>query len=338
MQAAARRRNRKKGRKKMLQAPAKLRLRVSAAQKIAEDIVQFDLVAEDQSDLTSYAAGAHVDVYTPTGLIRQYSLCGDPADHSRYRIAVKLEPQSRGGSKWMHDDLKLDGSVLVSQPRNNFLLSKTADPVILMAGGIGITPLISMAYALSAEGRLWKLHYFVRSEAHAAFRHLLASRTFAEHVEFHVGLDVAATLDTIQRLVSVQPTDAQLYICGPEPFMNAVTGVAAGTWSNGSVHLEHFVANPDLDVTGEEFEVVLARSGESLMVGPDQTIIEALAASGYPIETSCEQGVCGTCVTKVLSGAPDHRDMFLTDEEKSSGKLMTPCVSRARGHQIVLDL
>jgi vanillate O-demethylase ferredoxin subunit len=322
----------------LLQTPAKLRLRVSAAQKIAEDITQCDLVAEDHSDVPAYAAGAHVDVHTPAGFIRQYSLCGDPADRSRYRIAIKLEPQSRGGSKSMHDDLEVGGSVLVSQPRNNFCLSDAAGPVILMAGGIGITPLISMAYTLSAEKRPWKLHYFVRSQAHVAFRDLLASRVFAEHVELHVGLDAASTLETVQGLVSVQPIDAQLYICGPEPFMKTATGVTEGSWSKGSVHLEHFTADPNLDLTGEGFEVVLARSGGSVMVGPGATIIDALRASGYSIETACEQGVCGTCVTKVLSGEPDHRDMFLTDDEKSSGKLMTPCVSRAGGRQLVLDL
>jgi vanillate O-demethylase ferredoxin subunit len=322
----------------MLQTPERLRLRVSAAQKIAQDIIQFVLVAEDENDLPAYTGGAHLDVHTPAGLIRQYSLCGDPTDRSQYRIAIKLEQESRGGSRSMHDDLKVGGIILVSHPRNNFHLNDAAGPVILMAGGIGVTPLICMAYTLSAEKRPWKLHYFARSQAHAAFREMLTSKAFAEHVEFHVRLDAASTLTTIRRLVSVQPVDAQLYICGPVPFMKAATDVTESSWSKGSVHLEHFTGDPDLDLTGAGFEVVLARSGRSVMVAADATIVDALRASGHSIETACEQGVCGTCVTKVLSGEADHRDLFLTDDEKRSGKLMTPCVSRARGRQLVLDL
>jgi vanillate O-demethylase ferredoxin subunit len=322
----------------MLQTPVKMHLKVSAVEKAAEDIVHFELVSDEDRALPRFTAGAHVDVHTTSGLVRQYSLCSDPADSERYHIAVKLEPQSRGGSKWMHEDLKAGDYVLIGQPRNNFPLASSTGPVILMGGGIGVTPLISMAYELSALGRQWHLNYFVRSHAHAAFRSLLRSGGFAENVTIHTGLDVEGTRAQIECLVSEQPTGAHLYICGPRPFMDMITAFAEKTWTKGSLHLEHFTVDPSLHVTGDGFEVVLAKSGRSVVVGPEETIIDALAAIGLPIETSCEQGICGTCVTRVISGELDHRDAFLTDEEKRSGAMMTPCVSRARGRRIVLDV
>jgi ferredoxin-NADP reductase len=156
--------------KDILQTPVKLRLKVSKVEKAAEDIVQFELVADEDGALPPFTAGAHVDVHTASGLVRQYSLCSDPADSKRYHIAVKLEPQSRGGSKWMHEDLKVGAYVLVGQPRNTFPLTSSTGPAILMGGGIGVTPLISMAYERSAAGRPWHLHYFVSSHAHAVIR------------------------------------------------------------------------------------------------------------------------------------------------------------------------
>jgi vanillate O-demethylase ferredoxin subunit len=322
----------------MLQTPVKMHLKVSAVEKAAEDIVHFELVSDEDRALPRFTAGAHVDVHTTSGLVRQYSLCSDPADSKRYHIAVKLEPQSRGGSKWMHEDLKAGDYVLIGQPRNNFPLASSTGPVILMGGGIGVTPLIGMAYELSAAGRQWHLNYFVRSHAHAAFRSLLRSGGFAENVTIHAGLDVQGTRAQIECLVSERPTGAHLYICGPRPFMDMITAFAEKTWTTGSLHLEHFTVDPSLHVTGNGFEVVLAKSGRSVVVGPEETIIDALAAIGLPIETSCEQGICGTCVTRVISGELDHRDAFLTDEEKRSGAMMTPCVSRARGRRIVLDV
>jgi vanillate monooxygenase ferredoxin subunit len=322
----------------MLQTPVKMRLKVSAVEKAAEDIVNFELVADGDCALPPFKAGAHVDVHTTTGLVRQYSLCSDPADSKRYQIAVKLEPQSRGASKWMHEDLKAGDYLLIGQPRNKFPLTSSTGPAILMGGGIGVTPLISMAYELSAAGRQWHLNYFVRSHANAAFHSLLGSGGFAESVTMHVGLDVEGTRAQIESLVSEQSTGAHLYICGPRPFMDMITAFAEKNWTKGSLHLEHFTADPSLHLTGDSFEVVLAKSGRSVMVGPEETIVDALAAIGLPIETSCEQGICGTCVTRVIAGELDHRDAFLTDEEKRSGAMMTPCVSRARGRRIVLDV
>ncbi len=322
----------------MLQTPVKMRLKIGAVEKAAEDVVRFELVADEDCALPPFTAGAHVDVHTTTGLVRQYSLCSDPADSKRYHIAVKLEPRSRGGSKWMHEGLKAGDYLLIGQPRNNFPLNSSTGPAILMGGGIGVTPLISMAYELSAAGRQWHLHYFVTSHAKAAFRSLLERGGFAENTTMHVGLDGKGTRAQIETLVSERPAGAHLYICGPRPFMDVVTAVAEKIWTKGSLHLEHFAADPSLHLTGDSFEVVLARSGRSAVVGPEETIVDALAAIGLPIETSCEQGICGTCVTRVIAGEPDHRDAFLTDEEKKSGAMMTPCVSRARGRRIVLDV
>jgi vanillate monooxygenase ferredoxin subunit len=322
----------------MLQTPVKMRVKVSAVEKAAEDIAHFELVADGDCALLPFTAGAHVEVHTTTGLMRQYSLCSDPADSKRYHIAVKLEPQSRGGSKWMHEGLKTGDYLLIGEPRNNFPLNSSTDLAILMGGGIGVTPLISMAYELSAAGRQWHLNYFVRSHANAAFRSLLGRGGFTENVTMHVGLDVEGTRAQIESLVSEQPTGAHLYICGPRPFMDMITACAEKSWTKGSLHLEHFTADPNLQLTGDSFEVVLAKSGRSVVVGPEETIVDALAAIGLPIETSCEQGICGTCVTSVIAGELDHRDAFLTDEEKRSGAMMTPCVSRACGRRIVLDI
>jgi vanillate O-demethylase ferredoxin subunit len=195
-----------------------------------------------------------------------------------------------------------------------------------------------MAHELSAAARQWHLHYFVTSHAKAAFCSLLERGGFAENVSMHVGLDVEGTRTQIETFVSEQPANAHLYICGPRPFMDMTMAVAEKSWTEGSLHLEHFSADPSLHLTGDSFEVVLAKSGRSVVVGPEETIVDALAAVGLPIETSCEQGICGTCVTRVIAGELDHRDAFLTDEEKKSGAMMTPCVSRALGRRIVLDV
>ena len=168
-----------------------------------------------------------------------------PGGFKRYHIAVKLEQRSRGGSKWMHEGLKAGDYLLIGQPRNNFPLNSSAGPAILMGGGIGVTPLISMAYALSAAGRQWHLHYFVASHAKAAFRSLLGRGGFAENVTMHVGLDVEGTRAQIETLISEEPAGAHLYICGPRPFMDMTTVVAAEkSWTKGNRHLEHFTADP----------------------------------------------------------------------------------------------
>ncbi len=289
--------------------------------------------------MPAFTAGSHVDVHIGEGLVRQYSLCGKPGDLDRYRIAVKNEPQSRGGSRSMHERVQEGDILTVSAPRSNFELREDVDHTVLIAGGIGITPLLSMALHLDSLGRSFELQYFSRSIAHTAFHGLLSQKGFAEKVGFHYAVEPEAVRSYLRKHLWHHQDGAHLYLCGPRPFMDLVEQTAAITWPPESVHLEYFSADPaSLSGLRETFTVRLARSGGDYLIPPDKTIVEALAQRGVQVETSCEQGVCGTCLTGVLEGIPDHRDVFLTDEERAAGDKFLPCVSRAQSNVIVLDL
>jgi vanillate monooxygenase ferredoxin subunit len=316
-----------------------LQVRVAGRKAEATDICSFELVAPDGGELPAFTAGSHIDVHTGEGLIRQYSLCGDPAGRRAYRIAVKREPGSRGGSRWMHERLRDNDVLTISAPRSNFRLNEAAGRSVLIAGGIGITPLLSMALRLEALGKPFELQYFSRSIAHTAFHELLSQRKYADRVGFHYALEPEAVRAYLRKYLWHRQEGAELYLCGPRPFMDLVEQTAAVTWPPEAVHLEYFGADPaSLSGPRDSFTVRLARAGGECRVGPEQTIVQALAGCGVHVTTSCEQGVCGTCLTGVLEGVPDHRDVFLTDEERAEGSKMLPCVSRSRSEVIVLDL
>ncbi|WP_233518899.1 PDR/VanB family oxidoreductase [Paraburkholderia xenovorans] len=285
-----------------------------------------------------FEAGSHIDVITPAGHTRQYSLCNDEQERHRYVIAVKREPQSRGGSASMHDTLTAGTTLTIGYPRNNFELDAHEPAVILLAAGIGITPLLAMAFRLGTQGRTFALHYFVRGDEHIAFRDILLSPRFSRWVELHRGLDAAATRATLAKILAAPPAGAGVYLCGPLPFIEAGQQCMAGK-SGCNLHVEYFAAPPQAPHDGDQpFEVILARTGRTLVVPPGKSIVDTLADAGIHADVSCEQGVCGTCITPVLGGVPDHRDVYLTDEEKASGKCMMICVSRARGARLELDL
>jgi ferredoxin-NADP reductase len=297
-------------------------------------INRFELSCSDFWELPSFTAGAHIDVILPDGNVRQYSLCGDPGDRHRYQIAVLREDSGRGGSRLMHDAIT-QGTVLpVSLPRNLFALSPVAIRHIFVAGGIGITPFISMITELERRGASYELHYCVRSREDAAFMAMLAPRAARGTVYFYLrdGTDSQA-LDLKALLRSRQPGD-HAYCCGPERLLNGFIE-ATQDWPTDSVHYERFGKDTTV-ITSPAYEVMLARSNRTVQVKENQTLAAALMAAGAPLKVACEAGVCGNCKVRYLAGAPIHRDLILSDEERLEE--MTTCVSGCVDNGLVLDL
>lgn len=315
-----------------------LQARVMQVRNEAEDIRSFRLVSATGEPLPPFTAGSHIDVHIGPGIARQYSLANSPLEAGEYLIAVKKEPQSRGGSLAMHARVGAGDVLKISPPRNNFRLEPGASRHLLFGGGIGITPLLSMAHQLDSTGTPYELHYFSRSVRHTAFHAELSDAAHADKVRFHHALEPEAVRELLRRHLAHRPPGAHLYLCGPRPFMDMVEQAAA-TWPREAVHLEYFSADPAaLAGARKSFVVRLARRNLECTIGEEESICEALFDQGVRIESMCAQGVCGTCVTGVLEGIPDHRDAFLTAEEKASNARIMPCVSRAKSEVLVLDL
>ncbi|MEO5756408.1 MAG: PDR/VanB family oxidoreductase [Mesorhizobium sp.] len=315
----------------------RLCLHVVGKRNAAEGIAAFDLVAEDGGELPAFIAGSHIDVYLAGGLTRQYSLRNNPAERHRYCIGVLREVAGRGGSAHMHDHLKVGDTIETSLPRNAFALEESAPFSLLLAGGIGITPILSMAHRLSALGRDFAFHYSARSAARMAFRDEMAASAFADKVHFHLDDGPAEQKLDLSALLTQRPTGAHLYACGPGGFLDAVIGAAKVLWPSEAVHREYF-ANATQATGDRPFRVTLAGDGRSFDIAPGRSIVEVLGESGIEIQVSCEQGICGTCVTRVIAGVPDHRDLVLTDRQRAAGDCMTPCCSRALSDELVLEL
>lgn len=315
-----------------------IKVRVASRAPVAEDIIGLDLVHADGGDLPPFSAGAHVDLFLGNGLTRQYSLCNDPADQSRYRIAVLREPASRGGSAFVHDSLTEGAQLVISPPRNLFALDEAGREHLLFAGGVGVTPILAMAHRLHAVGARFTLYYCARSRPRAAFLDELAQAPFAAAVRLAFDDEPETRLDLDEVLATPAP-DRRLYVCGPGGFMSFVTdGATARGWAASQIRKEHFAAEQPSSEDDRAFELVIASSGQVVPVAADQTAAQALEAAGLFVPLSCEQGVCGTCLTGVIEGEIDHRDAFQTDEEKAAGAAFTPCCSRARGPRLVIDL
>lgn len=316
-----------------------MKLTVEKITEEAPGIRALRLVAPDGAALPSYAPGAHVDITAPGGIVRQYSLCGDPADHGAYLVAVKLEPASRGGSRALHGEVAVGSVLEVGAPRNLFALDAAAPEHLLIGAGIGITPLLSMAYALAASGTRYTLHYFARSAQECPFAGLLAREPFAANVRFHYAVQRDGLDARIDECLAPASSAAHVYTCGPAPFMDRVVARAALGRPTDAIHLEHFKADP-VAPNGEEhaFEVELASSGQLLAVPPGTSIVAVLADAGIQIDTSCREGICGTCIVPVLEGEPDHRDHCLSKKEKAANDQICCCVSRSRTSRLVLDL
>ncbi len=292
----------------------------------------------DGAPLPSFGAGSHIDVQLPGGLTRQYSLCNDSGERHRYRIAVLRDPASRGGSTAMHDAVH-EGDVLhISEPRNHFPLHHAAR-TLLFAGGIGVTPLLCMAQRLAAIGADFTLHYCTRSPERTAFSDEIAASPFADRVRFHHDSGPPSQKLNLQKVLAQPDPGTHLYICGPTGFIGHVVDTAkANGWGSDQTHLEYFGAAPQDTAGDRAFEVKIASTGRTYAVEAGQSVVQALQANGIEILTSCEQGVCGTCITRVLEGEPDHRDLYFTDEEKAQNDQFTPCCSRSRSKVLVLDL
>ncbi|NML14844.1 PDR/VanB family oxidoreductase [Azohydromonas caseinilytica] len=317
-----------------------LSVRVARKAVEAADICSLELVAADGSTLPGFSAGSHIDVHLPGGIVRQYSLCNDPAETHRYLIAVLRDPGSRGGSIAVHDAVQEGDELCISAPKNHFALAHEAKKSLLLAGGIGVTPILCMAERLAVMGASFEMHYAARSRERTAFVDRIQGAAFADKVQFHFDDgDAEQRLDLPGLLMQAQP-GTHLYVCGPKGFMDAVLGTArAQGWGEAQLHWEFFSgadAAPRAD--DGSFEVQLASSGRVIAIAPDKTVTQALAEAGVEILVSCEQGVCGTCLTRVLQGEVDHRDAYLTPEEQAANDQFTPCCSRAKSPRLVLDL
>ncbi|TDV21107.1 PDR/VanB family oxidoreductase [Paraburkholderia caballeronis] len=319
-------------------------VRVDAIRDEAPGIRSFVVSRIDGAPFDAYEAGAHIDVTGPSGIVRQYSLCGDPDDTRRHVFAVKREPASRGGSSALHDHVEVGTQLVIGAPRNRFRLAPQAGSHVLVGAGIGVTPLVSMAYRLVRDGAPFVLHYFVRSEAHAAFLPLLTQSPFGERLRLHCGVEPADLDTTLAGILAPCEADAHVYTCGPGPFMDQVIDTASRHVPTDAVHFERFSAEadrneaPDATANASTFDIRLARSGQTVRVNPGISIVDALASIGVEIDTSCGEGVCGTCMIDVVDGEPDHRDHCLSQAERAGGKTICCCVSRSRSPLLVLDL
>ena len=303
----------------------------------AEGVVVLDLAHPENEDLPRWGPGAHIDLILDDGLTRQYSLCGDPRESGIWRVGVLLEPNSRGGSRYVHQNLKKGATVRVRGPRNHFPLVD-AQHYRFIAGGIGITPIFAMVGAAQRAGTDWTLLYGGRTRASMAFAEELAER-YPERVTLWPQ-DQRGLLD-LESLLKEPEDNTLVYCCGPEALLGAVEQHCAH-WPTGVLHIERFAAKaPTAEQAAEaldRFEVVCHRSGVTFEITPDQSILEVLEEEGIPILGSCYEGVCGTCETRVLEGTPDHRDSVLTEPERAAGEVMLVCVSRSRTERLVLDL
>ena len=311
---------------------------VAHRQPEARDICSLKLVGVDNVPLPPFSAGAHIDVCTPSKAIRQYSLCNGPEDTDGYLIAVLLEAAGRGGSASMHG-LQAGQRLSISEPRNNFPLAHHARRSLLLAGGIGVTPLLCMAERLFHAGSDFEMHYCARSLDRMAFHSRLSSAPYADRVSFHLDDGPPGQAFRLDAVLRNAPPDSHLYVCGPGGFMNHVLGSArAAGWAGDRLHWEFFAGAAAPTEEAGAFRVMIASSGQVIDVGADQSVIAALRAHGIVIPTSCEQGVCGTCVTRVLEGVPDHRDRFFSAAEQAANDQFLPCCSRAKSPLLVLDL
>jgi ferredoxin-NADP reductase len=302
----------------------------------ADGVVVVGLCSAGGAPLPSWEPGAHVDLHLGAdgAMVRQYSLCGDPDDRWGWRVAVLHEPAGRGGSRFVHDELAVGTTVRARGPRNHFPF-RQSERYLFIGGGIGITPLIPMMATADANGAQWALAYGGRSRQSMAFVDEL-SATYGDRVnvcpqDTHGLLDLPALLGTPK-------PDTEVYCCGPEALLDAVESMCAG-WPSGALHVERFAPKEVGErVFAGPFEVEIVSTGAVLTVAPEQTVLEVLQNSGLFIDSSCEEGTCGSCEVAVVDGAIDHRDSVLTEEERDEGKLMMVCVSRSACPRLVLDL
>lgn len=309
---------------------------------MAKDIVAVEFMPEEGVELPAFSAGAHIDLILPDDIRRSYSLCNPPSDRQRYVIGVKKASPSGGASAYVHDHLRVGQNLLIGLPRNNFPLDATSRRSIFIAGGIGITPIWSMIQKLEAERGDWKLYYAARTRRDAAFCAELEAMEKANPGRVDIRFDHepgVAMLDLAEIVANHSGKDTHFYACGPGPLLDAFE-MATGDLPAACRHLERFTADlkPASDEALSHFEVVLARSGITLQIGPEKSILDAMLDAGVHVDFSCMEGICGSCKVEVLDGVPDHRDVVLTDEERARQDAMLVCSSGSRSHRLVLNI
>lgn len=312
----------------------RLQVRLESVRYATRDILVYEFVRPEGGALPAAAAGAHVDVHLANGITRSYSLLEAAPAPERYLVGVKRDPNSRGGSRYMHDTLRVGALLALSGPRNLFPLDEQAGHSVLIAGGIGITPILCMAERLAALGASFELWYASRSRADLAFLPELAR--FGDRVRLHLDEEAGTVLD-MAAIVAAAPVGAHFYCCGPGPMLGAYEAATAARPPD-TVHLERFGAALPPPAGGDGFSIALARSGIELQVPPDATVLQVLASNGIAVDSSCEAGICGCCEVAVLEGEVDHRDEVLTASQRAGNRSMMVCCSRAKGQRLVLDL
>jgi tetrachlorobenzoquinone reductase len=302
----------------------------------ADRINSYTLQAVDGEPLPAFSAGAHIDLHLEPGLVRSYSLTNDPADSQHYTIAVKYEPNGRGGSAFVHDRLKVGDTLSISSPRNNFVFDEGDHASVFIAGGIGVTPILSMLRRANTLGRRWTLHYASRRQTDAAFLEGIQQLANGNRVNAVFDHEAGNTPLDLAAIVATASNDTHLYCCGPLPMLESFK---AATRSKPSrlVHLEYFSTDQEAATEGG-FEVRLAKTGRTIAIAPGKTILAALLDAGIPVSYACSEGTCGTCETRVLDGLPDHRDVYLTDDEHAANRQIMICCSGSKTPVLVLEL
>lgn len=316
-----------------------LQVRVRATTYEAQNILGFELVPLDPATaLPGFTAGAHIELHLPSGLRRSYSLLNDPNETHRYCIGVNRDAHSRGGSRYMHEQLRTGAVLTIGAPRNLFAMDESSPFNVFIAGGIGITPMLGMIARSQAMGTPWRLHYAARTRQHAGFLDVLSRYQGQPGAEVQLNFDQepGGRMLDLNAVIAAIPAGAHVYACGPTPMLDAYEKASASLPPE-RVHREYFAAK-ETAATDGCYTVTLARSQRTLQIQPGQTLLDGLIAIGAEPTFSCQQGICGTCEVKVLEGRPDHRDMVLSDAEKAANDRMMVCCSGAQSARLVLDL
>lgn len=322
---------------------AELELKVTLVKDLTANVKMFEFVAANGGDLPPFAAGAHIDIKTGSG-VRSYSLANNPNERHRYVTAILREPAGKGGSRWMHESITPGITIKASAPIQNFPLIESADKTLLLGGGIGITPLLSMSHRLLEIGADFHLYYCTRAAEDTAFYNEVKALLGDKVTFYHDGGDVSKGIN-LKQVFGSRPHNAHLYVCGPAGLLNAARN-ATSHWSPESVHFELFASSKteedraaDAAKVNAAFEVELAQSGVTFTIPADRSILDVLLDNGYGVPYACEDGWCGACTITLISGKADHRDEFLSDADKAANEKIQVCISRAMpGEKLVLDM
>jgi len=312
---------------------------LSKIEDVARDTKLYTFQRVDGGKLPSYKPGAHIDLHLPNGLLRQFSLVVPASDPDSYTVGVKRDENSRGGSRYIIEKMKVGDQIKISAPRNNFPLVENAEHVVLIAGGIGITPIWCMAQELQAQGRSWKIHYACRSQADMAFLSDL-KKLDPSLAHLHFDDEAGGKVIDLAAAIAEAPANAHFYCCGPNPMLKAFEA-AATSRPRANVHIEYFTPKEDVSAEGSDiggFWVELARSGEEYFIPPGKKVLEVLFDAGVDVDYSCELGICGACETRVISGTPIHHDSVLSEEEQATNDKVMICCCGCTSERLVLDM